>query len=204
MTEHSAGGKEKVILEAARKRFAYYGFSKVTMDEISSDVGLGKASLYYYFPTKEGLFRAVLAQEKDLFLCEMRAILQKTGEASDQLHLYVEKRLDLFRDLVNLSTMSVEKEIDLMTPFAEFFTELEKEEMKLILQILQTGRRKGEFAISGMQQTAEVILHVLHGLRLRAIKRAQRSQLDDTFYHNLKQEGNLLVDLLLHGISKRN
>ena len=46
MTEHPAGRKEKAILEAARKRFAYFGFSKITMDEIASDVALGKASLY--------------------------------------------------------------------------------------------------------------------------------------------------------------
>ena len=42
--------KEKEILEAARSRFAHYGYSKVTMEEIALDVEMGKASLYYYFP----------------------------------------------------------------------------------------------------------------------------------------------------------
>ena len=204
MTDYPAGSKEKAILEAASKRFAYYGFSKVTMDEIATDVAMGKASLYYYFPTKENLFKAVLAQEKDLFLCEMRTVLQKTANASEQLRAYVQNRLELFRRLVNLSTLAVDKEADLITPFGEFFIELEKDEMKLILQILQAGKREGEFALAGMQQTAEVILHVLHGLRLRAIKKAQRTQLDNTTYHNLKQEGKLIVELLLQGITKRN
>ena len=53
MTEQLSTEKQAVILDAARKRFAYYGFSKVTMDEIAADIGMGKASLYYYFPTKE-------------------------------------------------------------------------------------------------------------------------------------------------------
>jgi TetR/AcrR family transcriptional regulator len=51
--------REKSIIEAAKERFAHFGFSKVTMEEIASDVDLGKASLYYYFPTKEDLFKAV-------------------------------------------------------------------------------------------------------------------------------------------------
>lgn len=50
--------KEQAILKAARERFAQFGFNKSTMDEIASDVELGKASLYYYFPAKEDLFRA--------------------------------------------------------------------------------------------------------------------------------------------------
>ena len=52
--------KEKTIVEAARNRFAHYGFSKVTMEEIATDVGMGKASLYYYFPKKEDLFKKLV------------------------------------------------------------------------------------------------------------------------------------------------
>jgi TetR/AcrR family transcriptional regulator len=36
-----------LILEAAQRQFARYGLSKVTMDEIAEEVGMGKASLYY-------------------------------------------------------------------------------------------------------------------------------------------------------------
>lgn len=60
--------KEKEIILAARKRFAYYGFSKVTMDEIAADIGMAKASLYYYFPTKVDLFIAVVTEEQDQFI----------------------------------------------------------------------------------------------------------------------------------------
>ena len=43
--------KEEVILRSAQRRFASFGYSKVTMDEIAEDIGMAKASLYYYFPT---------------------------------------------------------------------------------------------------------------------------------------------------------
>ncbi len=71
--------KEKIIIEAARNRFAHYGFSKVTMEEIALDVDMGKASLYYYFPTKEDLFRSVISQEINELQKNIEQILQKTG-----------------------------------------------------------------------------------------------------------------------------
>ena len=37
--------KEKAIIKAARERFAHFGFSKVTMDEIAADIEMGKACL---------------------------------------------------------------------------------------------------------------------------------------------------------------
>jgi TetR/AcrR family transcriptional regulator len=203
MMETRTTGREMAILGAAAKRFAYFGFSKVTMDEIAADVAMGKASLYYYFPTKESLFKAVLLREKDMFLGGMRSVLERTTSASEELHVYVQKRLELFRTLVNLSTVSLENDKEFIAPFSDFLGELEKEEMKLILQILQEGKREGEFAIQGLQQTASVILHTLHGLRLRTIKAFRRTQFDDRAYDDLMQEGKHLVNLLLQGIAKR-
>ncbi len=71
MVEISSGtdnNKVNSILDAAMKRFGYYGLAKTTMSEIASDVGLSKASLYYYFADKDALFRAVVKREQDGFL----------------------------------------------------------------------------------------------------------------------------------------
>ena len=111
---HEENTKEKVaiIINAARKRFAHYGFSKVTMDEIASDVEMGKASLYYYFPTKEELFSSVLAQEMKEFKKNIMIILDESATASDKLQKYVYKRMEFFRILLNLGTLSVHSYLD--------------------------------------------------------------------------------------------
>ena len=77
MPEQLSTEKQAVILDAARKRFAYYGFSKVTMDEIAADIGMGKASLYYYFPTKESLFEEVVKQEKNQFFNDIHSMMRE-------------------------------------------------------------------------------------------------------------------------------
>ncbi len=53
---------EALILAAAERIFAGAGFSGATMAQIAEASGLPKANLHYYFGSKEGLYRAVLAR----------------------------------------------------------------------------------------------------------------------------------------------
>ncbi len=64
---------EKTVLAAAENVFAQKGFDGARMDEIARKAGVNKALIYYYFPSKERLFRAVL---DDFF-----GALQQTIEA---------------------------------------------------------------------------------------------------------------------------
>ncbi len=202
MAELLASERERAILHAARTRFAYYGFSKVTMDEIAADVSMAKASLYYYFPTKERLWESVLAQEKDQFLTEIEVVLTKPISASEKLRKYAQKRFELFRELVNLSAVSLSGVGDVNKVFGNLFAELEQEEVKLVLRILQEGRRSGEFTLSNPHQTAELIPHVLQGLRARAVRKLHDARPAEDVYESVKQEGKLLIEHLLQGMTR--
>ena len=59
--------KTDLIIEAAQKRFGLYGVEKTSMREIANDLKLSKASLYYYFPDKESLYKAVVEKEQKEF-----------------------------------------------------------------------------------------------------------------------------------------
>src|SRR3989304_5911585 len=48
------------IMEHARERFLRQGFSKVTMDELSADLGMSKKTFYKFFPSKEELLRTIV------------------------------------------------------------------------------------------------------------------------------------------------
>jgi TetR/AcrR family transcriptional regulator len=201
-TEPLTSDRERTILQAARRRFAYYGFSKVTMEEIASDVPMAKASLYYYYPTKETLLESVLAHEKDQFFAEIRIVLTKPISAGDKLKRYVRKRAELFRELVNLSALTFSKIARMNEGFARLIAELEEEEVKLVLDILREGRRSGEFSVSNLRQTAELIPHTLQGLRIRAIRKAPGSRPTGELFEAIRREGELLIDHLLQGIQR--
>lgn len=57
------------ILDQARRHFFSYGYSSFTMDDLATELGMSKKTLYVYFAGKETLIRAVL----DAFSVEVRA-----------------------------------------------------------------------------------------------------------------------------------
>jgi len=192
--------KEKEILEAARNRFAHYGFSKVTMDEISSDVGMGKASLYYYFPTKEELFKSVINKEQNLFVEEIEKLFCRKITAENKLRNYVIKRLEFFHELVNLSTLNVHTFVEIKLMFKELFEDFEHKEMALLQKILDEGKANGEFDKKLKPGTTRTFLHLLQGLRLRIIKFIKDNRMEKENYDELKEEMLIFTEIFLKGI----
>ena len=61
MARVKTADKELAILEAASRVFAQRPFHEVLIDDIASDAGIGKGTIYRYFETKDDLyFNAVL------------------------------------------------------------------------------------------------------------------------------------------------
>lgn len=58
--EQYAEARRDQILEAALHLFSRKGFAESSVDEIASEAGLGKATLYLYFPSKEILLRKLV------------------------------------------------------------------------------------------------------------------------------------------------
>ncbi|WP_327010328.1 TetR family transcriptional regulator [Dactylosporangium sp. NBC_01737] len=56
-----AAGTRRLLLEAARRRFAADGYTAATVRDIATDAGVNVALINRYFTSKEGLFEACLA-----------------------------------------------------------------------------------------------------------------------------------------------
>jgi TetR/AcrR family transcriptional regulator len=204
MEEEKSLVKENLILQAARKRFAYYGFSKVTMDEIARDIGMGKASLYYYFPTKESLFKAVISHEQDEFIYHAREFLQTNISAGQKLREYARLRLQYFRELVNLSKLSFHSLYEMKPVFSDLFERFAGRESEIITKILREGSETGELNVEDPRRAAELLLHVFQGLRLRILPRFHDTLVNEESYEHLGEEMLLFVNIFLRGIESKN
>ena len=79
------------IIETARNKFFRFGFNSVTTEEIASDLGISKKTLYRHFSSKESLLRTVVLTN----LSEVE--LQFKGIVLDDTIDFVEKLTLLFR-----------------------------------------------------------------------------------------------------------
>lgn len=77
------------ILDAARERFAATGVDASSLRSIASDAGTSIGMIYYYFPTKDELFLAVVEDVYGRLLGDLEAALGSEQDfASRALALY--------------------------------------------------------------------------------------------------------------------
>jgi AcrR family transcriptional regulator len=196
--------KLQQILEAARKRFAHFGLAKTTMTEIASDIGMSKASLYYYFPDKEHLFTAVIGREMDSFIERMSAVVDAPGKASDKLKLYMTERLLSFQQLINLGKFSTSNFDSLKPAFSSLQDDFFKRENNLVERLLELGVKNKEFEIKDIPATSDMFVAVTRGLRAMIIKQRDSYFLNEEDYATLARHKQTFIDVFLKGISKAN
>jgi len=194
--------KEELILDAAQHRFAAYGYSKVTMDEIAEDIGMAKASLYYYFPTKEAIFRSVVQHEQEEFLSHIQTVLEDKLSASQKFLEYIRLRIKLTEQLNNLSPMHQQGWNEVRPIFKDLFAGFIQQELRRITQILHEGKKNNEFRFDHPQKIASMILHILQGLHLRFFRGYDQHAISESDRMTYEHETLLFAETILLGIDK--
>ncbi len=109
---------QRTILKAAERIFAEVGLAGARTDAIAASAGVNKAMLYYYFKSKDGLYRAVLEANVEEFRRTSEEVLSGSGSPGRLLLQYVSNHFDfigarpyyprLFQRLVMAGDRSVE------------------------------------------------------------------------------------------------
>ena len=130
------------IIDAAEKRFSQYGFRRVTMDDIASDLGISKKTLYLHFKSKEDIAWAV----KERMHKDIGRLLQKAKkEIPDPIERFKKIIAEVTSrvSIIGSTFMTdIKKDIPDLWRECEFFRE--KEIYKYIGGILEEGVRKGK------------------------------------------------------------
>ena len=79
-TRRKNGDSRQVILDAAARRFAEFGFEATTVRQIADDVNILSGSLYHHFATKEEMLAEVV---RDAVLDQRERALRIAGSAHD-------------------------------------------------------------------------------------------------------------------------
>jgi TetR/AcrR family transcriptional regulator, cholesterol catabolism regulator len=77
--------RRRALIRAAAEVFRIKGLSDTSLHDISEAIGVDRASLYYYFGSKEQLFRAVILESTEEVVAYARAISTGPGTARERL-----------------------------------------------------------------------------------------------------------------------
>jgi AcrR family transcriptional regulator len=90
--------KERAILDAAAKVFATKPFHGVLIDEIASDAGIGKGTIYRYFETKDDLYFATTLHVLDQLEEILSDALSQDQSAACRLEKIARENLRFYWD----------------------------------------------------------------------------------------------------------
>jgi AcrR family transcriptional regulator len=184
------------IISVARKIFTRYGFRKTTMEEIAAASRKGKSSIYYYFPSKEEIFRAVVEMEASEMKEHLENTIQTDATPVEKLKAYILFRLHHVRTLENFYAALNEEYLSNMDFILEIRKRFDREELQVVRGILEEGLRDGTFQLNNSEIGAIAIATMMKGLELPLL-------LSDD---HKTDRGELLDDLirvLFYGILKR-
>jgi len=195
--------KVNLILDAAMKRFGYYGLAKTTMAEIASDVGLSKASIYYYFADKDALFQAVVKREQDGFISGIKKqVVDNKDTAKNKLVKYVDKRHEYFLNVfVNLGKIKMSME-NVKPLLGNLLNDFFQSEVALVSEILKEGVNNNEFGDIDVSEYADLFIATMNGLRSITIKNKDSYQLEQSDFDQIEKRIKNLSEIFITGILK--
>lgn len=154
--------RRELILEGALAVFKEKGLAGAKIDEIARASGFGKASLYYYFSSKEEIFNALLLQG----WLTLWHDLEDVALGSDSPRRTFIAMLKRIAELVNQNRPLYE--FLFFAPRANKAEDNEKAEWKIyqkrlynvLLELIEEGSKEGQFP----EMDAHLVLKALGGL----------------------------------------
>lgn len=152
------GDVRKKILDAAEQRLWHYGFKKTTIDEIASDAGVGKGTVYLYFDGKEEIGLAIVSEYKrrSLEQIELIAVDPKTSPVEKLTQMLQYPVLHTNQSCRQSPAMQ-EMIVAIKPHIRHHIQPLMEQEYEIIAGVLEQGNQAGVFDVPDTRATARTL-----------------------------------------------
>jgi AcrR family transcriptional regulator len=148
------------ILRVAAEVVGERGYQNSSLDEVAERLDLAKASLYYYFDSKQALVAACLDTAAAEVERRLEAIVQTGGTPTETLRrLIVEQQIFTTQDRPELSRLFL-RHLEWPPPLLDKIHDILVRHDRIWKQVIEDGIRAGEFAPTA---NLAIVRHCIHG-----------------------------------------
>ena len=180
--------KGEQILNAAKKLFTNYGFKKVSMDEIASEAGVTKKTVYTYFSSKEELLKYCIKEE----LQNMRKIIEnvesKKGDFMEEVHQVIYNLVKYKKNCKFLKMLFKESEILKNEQLKDNLKIVDKEIQNYIRKQLELAIQNDKIEVQNIDITTFLIYKMYIALMIdwnEDYKKLDEKEIADNILHFL-------------------
>ena len=182
--------KRTQILRAAADVFSAREFHSVPVEDVATAAGVGKGTLYLYFPTKEQLFYATIIEALDELLTELQAATDGL-RGEEALRTFARGLVDFFWRRRQLALLIQRYEHKQREPEGEAWRQRRARLVALVRALVLPEARAAGLDGANTTLAAEMLLAMIRGALLNQQER------DDP-----ERVVSLVVSLFLHGLRR--
>jgi AcrR family transcriptional regulator len=162
---------ENLILTAALDLFAAKNFSSVRTADIAKATGFNQALIFYYFQTKEELYRRAVMQAIEQAMQSFRAARGDLQEPSDLIFAWIDNHIRAYEAIDKLIKLAIDyastaqRKASVDRAIRSFYDQ----ERKVLQSALDEGVARGLFGQIDTSEMATFISTYLDGVFVRAI-----------------------------------
>ncbi|MCX2477854.1 TetR/AcrR family transcriptional regulator [Pedobacter sp. MC2016-15] len=183
------------ILSGAKKLFGKHGLKKTTMEEIATAAGKGKSTLYYYFPSKNEIFEAVVEDEMKNVVKRIREAVNASLTAKDKLKAFLQAQITSIIGFHSFREVLFDDLLASMRMLIWIKSRYEQIQIDMIKEILLGGCQSGEFkemSADRMNKMSFVMVTAFRGLHFPLSIELSELQTNEYF--------DEMIDMLIAGI----
>lgn len=151
--------------------FAKRNFASVTIKDIARETGVNTALIYYYFESKEDLFRAAIEYAVDQAFNNFRLLRERHENPADIINDWLNNHVQLFEPIhkmvkISLDYAGAQKRVPSIDRSIHQFYD---EEARMLSNCIRQGVSEGIFQPVDPERLALFISTYLDGLMVRSV-----------------------------------
>ena len=161
------------ILQAARAVFAREGYANTVVDDIATQAGIAKGTLYLYFPSKEQIYLAAVLEDARQLDSDSRAAMLAAGSWQEKLAAYLRVRVEYFerhQDFLRIYMTEFRGMCMQGKPVAAEFVHLMQEGEAQLAQVFAAAAARGEIRAVNPELAALTVSDLTRGLMERRLR----------------------------------
>ena len=192
--------RRELILDAADRLLAHFGYKKMTVEDIAREAGIGKGTVYLHFASKEEVVLSHVDRIVRPLFAELDAIAAQNLSAANRLRKMLIRRVMLRFDAATPFSVSLSEVLsDLRAGVVERRQRHFVQEAKALAAVLQEGQRLREFRVHKAPATARVLIAATNSLLPFSLSTAELGK-----RREVEATAAGIADLLIAGLRRES
>jgi AcrR family transcriptional regulator len=188
--------REELILDAADRLLARFGYRKMTIDDLAREAGIGKGTVYLHFRSKEDVVLSHMERIVDRVMARLREIAASDAPPAAKLSEMLVARVMVRFDGVQHFTESISEVLrDLRAALLQRREGYFEEEAKVLSGVLREGQRGGAFRRHEALATARTLILASNSLLPFSLSTQELGK-----RREVEQAVSRIADLVLEGL----